>query len=691
MKISFNWLKDYVEIKLKPQALAEKLTMAGLEVTSVENIGDDTILETEVTSNRPDWLSFIGVAREVAAITGKRLKLPKKVKLVNSVKSVSSVNRQNRNNCLNRQNIVIQDKSGCLRYIGTLIKDVEVKESPAWLKNKIESLGLRSVNNVVDITNFCLLEWGQPLHAFDFDKLLQNKIIVRRANKQEKIITIDGQVRELDPDILVIADSQKPVAIAGVMGGANTEVNQNTKNVFLESAYFDPITIRRASRRLGLASESSYRFERSVDMEAVLLASRRATGLICELAKGKFVKSIDIQTKKTKKPGKVSLDIEKLNRILGEDIAANRIKTILQSLGFNIAKAKKDILQVKVPSFRQDVSRQEDLIEEVARIYGYQNIPLRLPAIKTTETEPQSAKILNSKIRESLVAQGLNEIISYSLINGEQLKKCSLDSLDQLRIANPLSKDQEILRPTAVVGLLSCLNYNFSRNIDDIKIFELGTIFERTQEIPILSLALTGAKQSDWLRKLKDKLTFFDLKGIIEALMENLGIADYKFISKNFPFLKDSVSAILDIQGKEIGCLGEASREVLDNWEIKKDKIFIAELRLDKLNEFVNLERRFKPLALFPSIKRDISLLINKDTSSEDAIQIIKKEAGIYLKNITLADFYYGQQIPSNFKSLTYSLEYQAQDRTLKDEEINQIQEKIIRALEGQLEVKVRR
>jgi len=688
MKISYSWLKDYVDVKLKPQALADKLTMAGLEVTSLVDIGNDTILETEITSNRPDWLSFIGVAREVAAITGKKLKLPQAA----SHKLQAKKRSLKPGACsLKPNSIHIQDKTGCLRYIGTLIRDVEVKESPAWLKNKIESLGLRPVNNIVDITNFCLLEWGQPLHAFDFDKLLQNKIIVRRANKQEKIITIDGQVRELDPDILVIADSQKPVAIAGVMGGANTEVNQNTKNVFLESAYFDPATIRRASRKLGLTSDSSYRFERNVDMETVSLASRRATGLICELAKGKFVKSVDIQTAKPKPQGKVLLNMEKLNRILGKDIAVNQTKSILQNLGFNIVKSKKDSLEIKTPSFRQDVTRQEDLIEEVARIYGYQNIALRLPAIKTTETELQLTRMLKNKIREILVSEGLNEIISYSLISKEQLKKCNLDYLNQTQIANPLSKDQEILRPTAIAGLLNCLNYNFSRNIDDIKIFELGEIFSGTQEIPVLSVALTGAKQSDWLRKAKDKLTFFDLKGLVESLLDNLGVENYKFIAKSNSFLKEGISAILDIQGREIGFLGEASRQVLDNWEIKKDKIFIAQVRLDSLGEFVNLERRFKPLALYPSIKRDISLLINKDTSSEDAIQIIKKEAGIYLKNITLADFYYGQQIPSNFKSLTYSLEYQAEDRTLKDDEINQIQEKIIRALEAQLEVKVRR
>ncbi|MFH1655155.1 MAG: phenylalanine--tRNA ligase subunit beta [Candidatus Omnitrophota bacterium] len=680
MKISYKWLKDYVDITLKPQALADRLTMAGLEVTSISNNGIDTILEIEVTSNRPDWLSHIGVAREIAAITGKKLKIP----------TISKPKPKPKKG-FTPKSIQIQDKTGCLRYIGTLIKNVEVKDSPAWLKKRIESLGLRSVNNIVDITNFCLLEWGQPLHAFDFDKLLKNKIIVRRADKNEKIITIDGTVRDLNPEILVIADGQKPVAIAGVMGGANTEVTGSTKNVLLESAYFDPAAIRHASRKLGLSSESSYRFERNVDVEGVELASKRAAGLICNLAKGKFLKCIDVKTKRLKQPEKVLLSIEKLNRILGVNVSTSQTRTILQRLGFKIIKAKKDSLTVGVPSFRQDVSRQEDLIEEVARIYGYQNVPLRLPAVRTAKIEPQPMRTLKEKIREMLIAGGLNEIISYNLISREQLKRCGLDSLESTKIVNPLSKEQEILRPTAIAGLLSCISNNLSRNIEDIKIFELGEIFAGTREIPVLSIAMTGAQYNDWFRKAKGNLTFFDLKGTAESLMENLGIEDYRFVPKSLSVFKEGAAAVLDIQDSDAGFLGEVSTQVLDNWEIKKDKIFIAQLRIDKLNEFANLERRFKPLALHPSIKRDISLLIRKDTSSEDVVQIIKKEAGIFLKNITLADFYYGQQIPSNFKSLTYSLEYQAQDRTLKDEEINQIQEKIIQALEGQLEVKVRR
>jgi len=682
MKLSFKWLKTYVDVTLKPKALADKLTMAGLEVTSISSIGNDTILETEVTSNRPDWLSFIGVAREIAAITGKKLKIP----------SISKVKfKAKKHKHFNSKSIQIQDKSGCLRYIGTLIKDVEVGRSPAWLKDRVESLGLRSVNNVVDITNFCLLEWGQPLHAFDFDKLLKHKIIVRRANRNEKIITIDGTVRDLSPEILVIADGQKPVAVAGVMGGANTEVTESTKNVLLESAYFDPVTVRRASRKLGLSSESSYRFERNVDTDGVELASKRAAKLICDLAKGKFVNSFDIQAKKQKSQNKVQLNINKLNRILGEEIPRNQVKAILTKLGFKITKTKKDSLEVKIPSFRQDVARQEDLIEEVARIFGYQNIPLRLPPVRTAETEPEANRLLKNKIREAFIAGGLNEIISYNLISKDQLKKCGLDLPQSIPIANPLSNQQEILRPTSIIGLLNCVSYNLSRNIDDIKIFELGEIFEGTKEIPVVSIAMTGVKYQDWLRKEKDKLTFFDLKGMIESLLENLGVEDYSFIPKSLSVFKEGTAATLNINDNEVGFLGEVSRQVLENWEIKKDKIFVAQVRLDTLIKFVNLERRFKPLALHPSIKRDISLLIKKDTSSEDVVQIIKKEAGIFLKDITLADFYYGQQIPSNFKSLTYALEYQAQDRTLKDEEINQIQGKIIQALEGQLEVKVRR
>jgi phenylalanyl-tRNA synthetase beta chain len=691
MKISFNWLKDYVDIELSPQALAKELTISGTEVTSISTVGADKVFEMEITSNRSDCLSHIGIAREVAAITGKKLKLPKIVKMIRVGKSVSSVNRENRIDCLSRQNIKIEDKKGCLRYIGILIKDVDVGDSPKWLRQRLEAVGLRSVNNIVDISNFCLLEWGQPLHAFDFDKLLNHRIIVRRAANGEKIITIDGIVRNLDPEILVIADSQKPIAIAGLMGGLNTEVTKNTKNILLESAYFDPVMIRRASRKLGLSTESSYRFERNVDVEGVVLASMRATGLICDLAKGEFVKKIDIQTKSLKQDKKIQIDPEKVNRILGIRIPTSKIKTTFKRLGFRITKIKKNSLEVKIPSFRQDVSLCEDLIEEIARIFGYENIPSILPAIKPSQIESESLRQLKDRVRAILIAKGLNEIISYSLIGREQLKRCKLDFLQSTDIANPLSRDQEILRPTIVSGLLNCLNYNLSRNIEDIKIFEIGNIFEGIQEVPVLSIALTGARYRDWLRKTNQLLTIFDLKGIIESMLESLGIQDYKFSPKVYSFFEDGYSLILAIRGKQIGFLGQVSNEVLNNWKIKKDKIFITQLKLDGLVKFMNLERKFKPLALYPSIKRDISFLAREDISSEDIVEVIKKEAGMILKDVKLIDYYHGHQIPTNFKSLTYFLEYQAQNRTLKDEEINQIQDRIIQVLEGQLDIRVRR
>lgn len=682
MKISFSWLKNYVDIKLKPQELADKLTMAGTEVTSMANKGGDTILEMEITSNRSDCLSAVGIAREVAAITGKTLKSPK----VNTKK----FSRKSRKG-LSPDSIKIQDKKSCLRYIGILIKDVKIASSPDWLKKKVESLGLRSVNNIVDITNFCLLEWGQPLHAFDFDKLINHKIVVRRAKKDEKIITIDGTVRVLTPDILVIADSQKPVAVAGIMGGSNTEVTENTKTILLESAYFDPITIRQGSRKLGLSSESSYRFERSVDIEAVELAAMRAADLICKLAKGKFVNKIDVQTKNLKQQRKVKVDIDKINKILAVNIPLSQTKNILKRLGFDITKASKQKIEVKVPSFRQDISLEEDLIEEVARIYGYQNVPSTLAAIRPSEIGVDLLTQVKERLRGALLANGLNEIISYSLIAQEQLEKSNLGNFASTQVANPLSKEQAILRPTAITGLLSCLSHNFSHGQDDVKIFEISNIFDKTKEISTLSIAVAGAKYRDWLRKISANITLFDLKGIIEVLLDSVGISDYSFISKQISCFKEGSAVALYVQDKEIGLFGEISGDVLYNWEVKKDNIFAAQLNIDRLCEFVKLEKRFKPLALHPSIKRDISFLINQDTSSGDIIQIIKKEAGAFLKDVKLIDYYQGQQIPSNFKSLTYSLEYQAQDRTLKDEEINQIQEKVIQSLESQLEIKVRK
>ncbi|MGE4357715.1 MAG: phenylalanine--tRNA ligase subunit beta, partial [Candidatus Omnitrophota bacterium] len=441
MKVTYNWLKDFVEIKISPPLLAEKLTMAGLEVVSLEKFDDDWVFEIEITTNRPDWLSVLGIAREISAITGKRFKYPR-LKSTVSYQSVTALPLK----------IRIEDKKGCLRYIGRIIDNVEIKPSPSWLQKRLIAVGLRPINNVVDITNYYLIETGQPMHAFDYDKIEGKTIIVRRAKEGEEIVTIDGERRKLDSSILVIADEIKPIAIAGIMGGKDSEVSDSTKTILLESAYFEPITIRRASQKLGLVTESSYRFERKVDLGTVYQAPLFALELIRKFAsshKKRIIsgKMIDLGLKE-KEDKVICLNIRRVSDFLGKEITSEEIEDILEKLGFYVRK-KKLFWEVQIPSFRRDIEIEEDLIEEIARIYGYDKFPLTLPR---SEKIPQfvidnSLQEMKKKIYETLLGMGFTEVITYSLVGKVLLGRTNLNYTEEwLRVSNYLSKEQEFLR-----------------------------------------------------------------------------------------------------------------------------------------------------------------------------------------------------------------------------------------------------
>ncbi len=676
MKISYNWLKEYVEIKIKPQALAEKLTMAGLEVTSLEEKLGDWSLEIEITSNRPDWLSHIGVAREVAAITGKKLILPK------------TPNTQHPTPNTQNFKVDIQDKKGCPIYSVRLIKDTAVSGSPQWLKQKLEVIGLRPVNNIVDITNFCLMETGQPLHAFDYDKLVSGKIIVRRAKENETIVAIDGVERKLNPSILVIADDKKPIAIAGIMGGKDTEVTEKTKNILLESAYFDPILIRRASRFLGITSDSSYRFERSVDLENILPASSRAVNLIEGLAKGKLISSVVVKAKVNKeKSEKINLSSNAVENLLGIKIHLKKIKQILTALQFKV-KQNKNYFIVEIPPFRQDVRIEADLIEEIARIFGFENLPQTLPAIKISAIEPRPMDKLKSITNQFFASIGFSEIISYNLISQDLLTKANLDYSGITEIKNPLSKEQEMLSPSIIPGLLSAVKNNLNHSIKDLKLFEIAKKYSKAAEVSCLGIAMCGEKSDDWLRGKKEKIGFFDLKGAIEEFFSKIGIYEYKGMRQSSDTF--GISAEIWFEAEKIGILGEVSVGVLANWDIKQKGIFLAEINLEKLASFTKLKKTFTRIANFPSVVRDISLVAAEEVSAGEIFNIAGEIAGALLVKSKIIELYRGGQIPQGSKGIVVSLEYQAKGRTLTDNEVNQVHEKICQALKEKLQAKIR-
>ena len=684
MRISYNWLKEYVDIKESSKDLSDMLMSAGLPTESIEELADDKVLEVEVTANRPDWLSYIGVAREVAAIAGRKLKIPS---LAASRPSLVKNKKEERSTV----SIRVEEKALCPKYTARIIKDVKVGESPAWLKARIEAMGLRPVNNIVDITNFCLFETGEPMHAFDLDKFSAGgEVLVRKAKKGEKIISIDGVERTLDESMLVIADSLKPVAIAGVMGGISTEVNYSTKNILLEAAYFDPVSIRRTARKLTLSSDSSYRFERRVDISNIEYSSDRAADLICQIAGGKAGEFIEIGAKPAKKKS-VTLNIAKLDSLLGCSIPPVRAKKILLDLGLELKESSKEELVFEAPDFRCDLKDEVDLIEEIARIYGYDNIKSTIPPIVAQPERISPDMAVLRKARTALTGMGFDEIITYSLLSKKIIGSAALSIEDTVCVANPLSNEQEAMRPSLVPGMLGAVLWNINRRSKDLKFFEIGRVYGKNgndfSEKQYLGACITG-ETSNWAGGSKP-YSFFDLKGAVETLFDSLGIKDVSFASARDCRFSSASSASIELAGENIGIIGEADTKVLNDFDIKSP-VYICEICLDKVYPYVKAGKIFEALPKYPAVSRDISIVVAKETPNQSIVSVIKGSAGAVLKDVKLVDKYSGKQIPDGKISLTYRLEYQDPAKTLEEKDVSEAHNKILNALSSELGAKLR-
>ncbi len=674
VKVTYNWLKDFVDIKIPAPELADKLTMAGLEVVSLQEQAGDFIFEIEITSNRPDWLSVYGIAREVAAITNAKLKQPYGAR-TEKIKKGSGLE------------IEIEDKNDCPLYAARIIKDVKVAPSCEWLSKRLELVGCRSVNNIVDITNYLLFELGAPLHAFDLDKLHAEKIIVRRAKPGEKITTLDGQERNLSNNVLVIADKVKAVAIAGVMGGRDTEVTFNTKNVLIEAAVFNPIIVRRGRQEQGLQREASYRFERGVDLDLSQKSGFRAAGLIQEHCAGKEACFMADGLAKAKEK-KINLSVANTAKVLGVNIPAAKIKQILSLLGFKMQLKAKDMFRVTVPSFRQDVRLEVDLIEEASRIFGYGRIPASLPAVKP-EVTLRGKRDLVSELKNVLVGLGLNEVITYSLTDREGLNSLGLDSsVRPIEIMNPLSQEQEVLRPTLAFSLGGVVSLNLNQKQDYVAIFEIANIFlgrETPQEELSLGIALSG-RQSLLFEQgaVKDEASLLHLKGIIERVFSRFGIRVYEFIQQS--------SGGVDIYlGKEkIGNMSGLGPRALNKLGIKNKEVFVLEVSLDKILTSVSLDKKFVPLARYPGISRDISLILKDGLALKEVFALLKEKGQPLLRDLQITDYYKGKQIPAGYRGLTVSCLYGSSERTLTEEEIQPVHDAICAGLVQEFGVKIR-
>ncbi len=704
MKVSLNWLKNYVHITLPTEELAEKLTMVGLEVKAISNgKGKDEILDIEVTPNRSDCLSILGIAREVAATTGFKLQSVASRVEENELPP-QNAKRKAKSTCAE---VEIQDKQGCSRYTGRLISNIKVGPSPLWMQRRLLNLGLKPINNVVDITNYVMLERGQPLHAFDFKKIKSvksksqaRKIIIRKAKAGEKIITLDNEEKELDGQTLIIADCQKPLAVAGVIGGQNSGIDENTNTVFLESAYFKPLQIRKTSRKLAISTESSYRFERGVCSKEIDLASERAAQLLEEFAEGKLEEVVWAGRNKKKKQ-ELELRYDQVKRILGIDISEERIKKILTTLQFEISFSDKKRIRVKIPYFRSDIERESDLIEEIARIFGFQNIPLVMPPARISLFEKSKSEIVSKKLKEILISSGFGEIITNSLTSDRAIVEQGGKEKKIIHIFNPLTIEQEIMRPSLFSNALNVLAWNFNYRAERVKIFELGKIYYYSEkgeayEDKNLLLTIFGKKENVWYKKGKEfkqslsvpRLDFYDIKGIVEKILFELGISNYSFTEgKDSRFSR--LCAVLKIKNKKIGILGEVSKDILVHYGLKQ-RVYLCEINFKCLVDLSNFKKKFSPISKYPTICRDIALLVKDKITCGEIISIIRKNGGELINNIHLFDIYQGKQVPRGHKSLAFSIEYQGKEETLTDTEINNVDNKIRQQLSKKLKATTR-
>jgi phenylalanyl-tRNA synthetase beta chain len=639
----------------------------------------DSILDLEVTPNRADCLSVIGIAREVAALTGQSLNPPG----VSYEESPPPIEEQIA--------IEIADPDLCSRYCASLISGVKIAESPQWLQQRLLACGMRPINNIVDVTNYVMLEYGQPLHAFDYEKIRGKKIIVRRAAEGEVIISLDGVERTLSRDMLVIADGARAVAIAGVMGGANSEVAEDTTAILLESANFNPASIHYTSRRLSLPSEASMRFERGIRPELTMPALKRATQLMVELAGGRVAQGVADVYPGRREPEPILLSAQKTNQLLGAEFDFDQIVSTLSSLGFECKPAGSATeVWVTTPYWRNDISQAVDLIEEAARIIGYDKIPATMLSQPIPRQNPAPILSLERKIRGRLVGYGFQEVITYSLTSLEMLNKLSPEAHPieptPLRLANPMTAEQEYLRPTLRANLLAVLAANRRHEEGGIRLFELGKIYlPRPNDLPdepeVLCGLLSGARLEKSWQGDGGSLDFFDAKGVVEGLFQQLGVAA-SFEPSHDEGLHPAKQAAIVVGGDKLGVIGELHPKVAEAFDLA-EAAYIFEIKVTDLLPFTIDHKMFQPIPRFPPTVRDIALIVDTGVTHQQVVDIIKGFS--LVKQAAIFDVYSGKQVPEGKKSLAYRITYQSPTHTLTDEEVNKVQQQILNKLSKEL------
>lgn len=647
----------------------------------------ETVIDLEITPNRPDCLSMIGIAREVAAIYGSELKLPE-VDFAESEESAEQLAQ-----------VEILDSAACPRYTARAMKGVEIKPSPAWMRKRLELAGVRSINNIVDITNYVMLECGQPLHAFDLDLLKQGRIIVRPAQAGEKIVTLDDEERELDEAMLVISDPEKAVAVAGVMGGATSEIGSETSSVLLESACFDPGSVRMTSKQLGLSSESSYRFSRGVDCGNVEWASRRATALLAEHAGAQVAQGlIDIYPAPVE-AAVVECSTRSISNLLGLDISGEEMVDCFSALGLSVIESDADDKhRVEIPSFRSDLRREVDLAEEYARLYGLDKIPEAVPHAQVVPDACDLRDQARTACRDTLIGLGLRETMNYSLLSPELLDTFAIDDRERrIVLPHPISADQSVLRTTLVPQMVESLGRNHSRQIKQAAFFEMGRVFFKdsdsaSSEEERISIGMMGAVGKTGLERFKPATAedvFLWTKGLLANLILRQTGCEAVFESSRNPALIPGLALEILLDGECVGVLGVLRKAIASQWRIQ-EPVAVAEVRTDPLLDHSGEIRPYAEISTQPAIERDMALIVRDNLKHADILEVISANAPEELESVSLFDIFTGKGIPDGHKSMAYALTYRAADRTLTDDQANQYHESIKDAIRNKLDVEIR-
>lgn len=676
MRIPYLWLKEFVTIDETPEQVAHRLTMAGFEVEALEHIGDDTVFEVNVTPNRPDCLSVIGVAREVAALYSTKVAFPD-LNIVSEPKELDF-------------NIDILDPDLCNRYAGRIVHSVTIGPSPVWMKERLEKCGIRSINNVVDVTNYVLLEFGHPLHAFDLNKLQGHRIRVGTpatilgAKEPIAFTTLDGVERQIAPDMLLIWDGKEPVAIAGVMGGRDSEVSDATTDIFIESAYFDPGSIRRTSKRLGLKTEASYRFERGTDIKIMKKALDRAAQLIKELANGTMYGKLDIYPKRWC-PIPIPVRFARVNLVLGQTLTNAQILDCLKGLELEISEVTDAGFVVKPPPFRRDMTMEVDVIEEVARLFGFDNIAPELPRMRLGNddviTDAQRIMQLKQKLRATFLASGYTETINYSFIGEadiDALRFASADSRrETVRIQNPLSEDGAVMRTCMLPSLIKNLVTNVAQGNREFQLFEQARVFlPRTGEpLPEEREHLAALVYREKVKSLyrDDTHDFYRMKGTLEAFFADMRINGVAYQRSEEPYLHPGQSADILIAGVRVGSIGVLSPLVLNALEIKAQKpsVVVLELDLTALLPYLGAAVHYRSIVRFPFVERDTALVVDAALESASILDLVRSYRSEMIEEAAIFDVYQGTSVGEGRKSIAFNVRYRATDRTLTDDEVD--------------------